>query len=110
MKFILPLPPTLNHTYKMGRGKYYKDQKAVNWEEEVGWVVRQKKPLLGPLKVQIYMFLNRDRDIDSSLKLVLDTMAKVGVYNNDNQIVFLNVEKKVDKGEPRMVVEVEKLQ
>lgn len=93
----------------MGKGKYYKDKKAVDWEEEVGWIVKQKKPLTGDLQVQIYMCLARDRDIDSSLKLVLDTMAKVGVYENDSQIQEMLVSKYIDKENPRMVIFVAQL-
>lgn len=109
LRFTLPLPPTLNATYKTGNGKFYKDAKAKVWEKEVGWIVKQKKPLEGVIKVEIDMYLKRDRDIDSSLKLILDTMAHCGVYNNDNQVAVLYVTKETDKDNPRMSVFVEEI-
>lgn len=109
MKFELPLPPPLNSVYKMGKGRYYKDQKARDWEEEVGYTLKQEKPLKGPLSVDITMFLKVDRDIDSSLKLVLDVMATVGVYENDKQIEYLTVSKTRDKSKPRLEVAVSQI-
>ncbi len=109
MKFILSLPPTLNHTYRMGNGKFYKDVKAVNWEQLEGWKVKQKKPLLGAIEIDIWMYLKRDRDIDSSLKIVLDLLAKGRVYENDSQITDLTVFKIVDKDNPRLEVKVSEL-
>lgn len=109
----LPLPPPLNATYGTNSyGKFYKKNKAKDWQEEVGklfMLQRPKKPLLGPLECHIDMFLKRDRDIDSSLKLILDTLADMRFYENDSQIITLKVCKYTDKENPRLLVEIEKL-
>ncbi len=112
MKFILPLPPTLNATYKTRLGQHglYKSAEAKAWQQEVEWKVKQKKPLLGSIAVEINMYLNRDRDIDSSLKLVLDTMADCGVYKNDSQVEILTVIKyKGKEYKPYLGIEVHEM-
>ena len=109
MKIILPLPPVLNSTYKTTRqGGFYKSEKAKDWEKEAGQLLmlkRPKKPLLGPLECHIDMYLKIERDIDSSLKLTLDTLAKMGFYENDSQIITLGVCKYMDRN-PRLEVEI----
>lgn len=104
--FEFSLPPTLNNTYKISGNRMYKSQEAIDWQEVVGWEIKSKhiKLIKEEVFVGISMFLKRDRDIDSSLKLILDTLADVGVYKNDSQVISLRVEKFVDKINPRMEV------
>lgn len=86
----------------------YKDRNVVAWEQEAGWIIKTKwreAPLTGNVRVQIGLFYKFDRDIDSSLKLVLDVMAKCGVYVDDRQITSLFVTKHKDL-DPRLVVKV----
>lgn len=108
-KYTLPLPPTLNHTYQMGKGRYYMVQSAKDWLTEVGWLMKSKTPVKSPVKIEIDMFLKRDRDIDSSLKLTLDALQKFGVIENDKQIVDLRVRKKFDKNNRRLEVRLSEL-
>ncbi len=113
MKITLPMPPSLNHTYQFTKiGRYYKVPQAIQWELEAGMMLlssKPRKPLLGVLFCQIDMFLARDRDIDSSLKLVLDTLAKLGFYENDKQIEMLVVKKYKDEKEPRLEIQLKLL-
>lgn len=102
IEVILKLPPTLNHTYRFGNGRMWKTQEAKAWQEEVEWMCKKEKPLKGLILLEINMFLLRDRDIDSSLKLVLDAFQAVGIYKNDSQITQLVVKKEIDKSNPRM--------
>lgn len=111
----LSLPPTLNHTYKVGRGRFYKDKKVIDWEDQTEWMIKQQRlhgvkipKLTGEIKAYINMFLKRDRDIDSSLKLVLDTLARMGFYENDRQVVRIEVTK-TKSDDPRLEITLEDL-
>jgi|WetSurMetagenome_2_1015567.scaffolds.fasta_scaffold01987_3 Holliday junction resolvase RusA-like endonuclease len=113
MNITIPLPPPLNATYRYGNGKYYKVAKVRDWEDETGWMIKKQlkkhKILEGDIYISIYMYLKRDRDIDSSIKPVLDLLQKLKIYDNDSQITFMNVTKEFDKKNPRMNIEVCKL-
>lgn len=90
MKFILPMPPTLNRTYGVGNGKMYKNKTAKEWEEEAGFVIlTQRKgkhlPLEGKISFGITWFYEYDRDIDAGLKILLDLFEKQSVVKNDRQ-------------------------
>ena len=109
MKISLPLPPPLNATYATTKsGGFYKKKGAKEWEKEAGQLLmlkRPKKPLLGPLECHIDMYLKRERDIDSSLKLILDVLAKMRYYEDDRQIITLGVCKYIDRN-PRLEIEL----
>ena len=67
--------------------------------------MKYRKPFLGPVEAFLTMFLVRDRDIDSSLKLILDILQKQGVYLNDRQVEALHVFKRKDP-DPRIELQV----
>ena len=112
MTLTVELPPPLNATYRMGHGMMYKTKEMKDWQEMVGWEYKRHHTslrwLTDPLYVGITMFLKRDRDIDSSLKGVLDALQGI-VYTNDKQIVHLNVRKEVDVKNPRLEIEIESM-
>lgn len=111
MKIILPLPTSINATYKTGNGRFYKSEKARIWEKEAMIAYLQQRDSsyyfdLGmPLYLGIKMFVKRDRDIDSGLKIILDFLQG-RVYANDNQINHLEVQKFVDKDNPRVEISI----
>ena len=108
-KFTLPMCPPLNSLYRHGRRGVYKIAKARAWEDEVIYRLSQAgeyTSIEGKVKLEMVMYLKRDRDIDSSLKLVLDVLEKAGVYANDKQIVDLHVIKAMDKGDSRLEITV----
>lgn len=108
MKFEFPLPPTLNQCYRI----QYKKRAAKDWEHEAGQIVmvnrRGKSTLTCDLEVFVTMYLKRDRDIDSSLKLLLDVFEEMGVYKNDKQIKAIHVYK--EKGEPMLEVSIDEME
>lgn len=111
MKFTIPLPPPLNATYRYGKGRYYKAIEVRDWENLAGYAIKlspEKKKTMteGNIYVGLAMYLNRDRDIDSSIKTVLDLLQSLKIYSNDKQVSFLNVRKEFDKKNPRMEIEV----
>lgn len=109
----IPLPPPINQMYKTTKsGGFYKDQKVKDWEEEAGWEIkiqRKGKPkFLGDVMVDMNFYLKRDRDIDGSIKPILDILAKVGVYENDSQVQALFAKKKKSK-DPRVEVRINEI-
>jgi Holliday junction resolvase RusA-like endonuclease len=110
MIFTLPLPETTNHAYATSRGRWYKTQKAANWEKEAGLIIMQSwrgKPIDREVVVIIKFYLKRDRDIDGGIKPVLDLLQRLRVYENDRQVKNLWVYKLEDKEWPRCEVSLE---
>ena len=79
------------------------------WKELAGNLMlkycKYKKLISKPMAVSVDMFLKYDRDIDSSLKLLLDAMEGV-IYHDDKLVNRLLVTKQKDSEEPRLEVEV----
>jgi len=97
MTYSLPLPPCLNQTYKIGNRNFYKAEEAKAWEKEAYYLLksqnRGKKPLIGQIDLEIDLYLKFDRDEDSSVKIIQDILAKAGIYENDKQVIDLEVHK-----------------
>jgi Holliday junction resolvase RusA-like endonuclease len=111
-KYVLPLPPTLNSTYRaayrpsMKRTAFFMVPEAKDWKQEAQFKIHKRTPLMtGDVEVFVNWFLQRDRDIDSALKLVLDAFTG-RVYQDDKQINSLIVRKERDKTNPRVEVEI----
>lgn len=106
----ISLPPSINATYKRNGRNIYKSEEAKTWERLAGYELMAQKPprnLTGAIYVGIEMFFVRDRDVDSSTKILLDLLQKQGIYKNDSQVTHLNVKKyRVEKGEQRCEIEV----
>ena len=108
-KITLPLPTSINRTYRSGSGHFYKSQEAKDWEEEANyaWYKQRsffKKLTLDDVRLDIVFFLKRDRDIDSGLKIVFDFMQNK-IYKNDKQIKELHVIK-VKSDTPRCEISI----
>jgi len=113
MKLIIPMPPSINRTYKTGNGRFYKSREAHDWSDLTYWRIKEQykgKPLAGRLEVKLSMFFYKNADIDSRLKAVLDVLQLAKVIENDIDIVTLIVYKHVDKTiTPEVWVEISKL-
>ena len=114
MKFILTMPPSINATYGVSRGgkiPFYKKRPVRDWEYTAGWEVKRQwkgKHIMieDPITMDIKWFYSRNRDIDASLKVLLDLFQHMRVYQNDMQIVKINMEKEQDIKRPRVEVEI----
>lgn len=99
--FVLPLPPTVNHTYgtTSKRSGMYKLEAATSWEKQAQYYLKKSQPELirGRVEVGIIWLLNRDRDWDGSLKLLCDALQDNGIIENDRLIYRAHVEKIVDR-------------
>jgi Holliday junction resolvase RusA-like endonuclease len=97
--FIHKLPPTTNASFKCGRGRMYQteDYRAFITEAHY-YLPRGLKPIQKPDTLELYVdfLLIRQRDIDSGLKCLLDSLNG-WLYEDDTQVVKLGVTKSVDK-------------
>lgn len=98
-EFDLPFPPSVNHYWRMWRGRMVISKRGRAYRESVRSAVRAKGiatfPLAGPLRIRIEAFPpdRRRRDLDNLLKAVGDSLEHAGVYHDDSQIVWLLIEK-----------------
>lgn len=109
---ILPFPPSVNHYWRMARGRFYISKAGADFRKAVCAIVAHEHcPRLdGPLEVEIVAVLpdRRRRDVDNMLKAALDAMQHAGLYGDDSQIVKLSIEKRRGVGmeDPCLYVEV----
>ena len=101
MKLELAYPPTANTmfpTNKQGRrflsnkGKLYRQGVYADVLEQHGIF----KPLQGPLRVTVDMFVpdKRVRDLDNTFKALFDALKHANVYMDDDQIVEIHAFKR----------------
>ncbi|OGO14249.1 MAG: hypothetical protein A2Y53_03845 [Chloroflexi bacterium RBG_16_47_49] len=115
MKFNLPLPPTTNHAYGISYGRIYKTYDCRTWEKLAFYEMQKEVlaatelPFTGNIRVKINLYLTRNRDIDGSLKLLLDLLQLRRVINNDNQITVLEVTKEKTKKNAYVIMEVNQI-
>ena len=93
----LPFPPSINNYYRRGYGAVLISRKGRAYRERVCSILAKLnlKSFLGPLKVQLELYLpdNVRRDIDNFQKALFDAMEHARVYGNDSQIVVLETKK-----------------
>lgn len=98
MEYKLPVPPPLNSVYRStfqgGKPRTYKSKEAKLYQEEIAWTLKRETPLEGPVKLVLFFAFKRDRDIDSGLKVLLDSLSGY-LYVDDKQIVELVVSKSI---------------
>jgi Holliday junction resolvase RusA-like endonuclease len=118
MKFILPMPPSINNTYavnRTGKNTFYKKKNVKDWEKEAGWMIKKqwkgsKNPFNGDVQVGIDFYYADNRDIDNGLKVLFDLLQKQRVVINDKQIrKITHVNIYQDLQNPRVEIEIEAL-
>ena len=113
MKYILPLPPTINHYLAPRRGGgYYKTAEAKAWENEVGWLMK-KCEKFGKCKVEVfieYYFKDDRSDVSNRTKILHDLLQAIGIVDNDKQIYANHEFKAIDRKNPRVEIEIYKLE
>lgn len=95
----LPYPPTVNTYWRHCRGMHFisaagKAFRANVVAEVLHTLGRDRRlPLEGPLSIQIELRRpdKRCRDLDNTLKALLDGLGHAGIYRDDSQIVQINV-------------------
>lgn len=110
IELILPWPPSVNHYWRRvgartlisRRGREYRQ--AV---EDQAWECdRRLWPLIGRVWITIDLLPpdRRRRDVDNTLKALLDALGHIGVYQDDSQIESLVVNRRELGGHVRVKV------
>lgn len=111
MKFNLPLPPSINRTYRgsFRGGRLIYTEEADAYRERVGYMLNQvdSTPFRGPCSVSLFVYMPwpRKGDHHNNHKLVLD-MLEGHAYKNDSQVVDLHIIRCYDKHNPHVEIEV----
>ena len=97
LDIIQPIP-TLNKLYRTNKHNIiYKSADAKLFDSYIKTTFKQDNVFDGKMKLDITFYINRDSDIDSKLKVLLDAFQDV-IYVNDIQIYEITVRKELVKG------------
>lgn len=110
----LPYPPSVNHYWRRVGPRTLISRQGRAYRREVVAVVEridrvaEQIPLTGPLSVEVLLYPpdRRRRDLDNTLKGLLDALEHAGVYLDDSLIERLSVEKRevVEGGKAVVVI------
>lgn len=104
------IPTGINHTYHTNHGKWYKDKKVKDWEEECLWILKKdrSKVIVDFFIVSMWFYFNNKRknDIDGRIKACLDLLERAKFIENDSQVTDLIIRKRFDKENSRIEIEL----
>jgi crossover junction endodeoxyribonuclease RusA len=93
----LPFPPSVNHYYRRVGHRTLISRKGRTFRHTVcaRLATLGLRRLKGPLRIEIEVYPpdRRRRDIDNVQKALLDALQHGGLYDDDSQIVKLDIEK-----------------
>src|SRR6056297_1290137 len=113
-KLNLPFPPSVNTYWRHVGNRVLVSKKGRQYQATVSSILHRKKlkTLEGDLIVDVRLVPpdRRRRDVDNSMKALLDAMQFGGVYLDDSQIVRLTIEKhQAEPADPRAEVVVQNI-
>jgi crossover junction endodeoxyribonuclease RusA len=100
----LPLPPSVNHYWGQHGHRRYVSKAGVAFKAQVSdYVIEYRVPKLGTARLAMTVVLfpkdRRKQDIDNRIKALWDALADAGVFDNDEQIDTLFIERgEIKKG------------
>ena len=107
MLIKLPLPPRINDKYVSRKFVLKAEYRQYLEQAKLFVPAKIKYYESEQLKLYVAFHISRDRDIDSSIKPLLDAMQG-RIYKNDSQVVAMDVIKvKVPKGDECCYLTVE---
>lgn len=94
----LPYPPSVNHYWRRVGGNIVLSKEGRRYKEAVRLrVLAQAGNLQLPGRIGVMLEVHppdtRRRDLDNICKAALDALGNAGVYQDDSQIVLLNLYK-----------------
>jgi crossover junction endodeoxyribonuclease RusA len=94
----LPLPPSVNHYWGQHGHRRYVSKAGVAFKAQVSdYVIEYRVPKLGTARIAMTVVLfpkdRRKQDIDNRIKALWDALADAGVFDNDEQIDTLFIER-----------------
>lgn len=114
MKIVLPLPPSINRYYTQNKytGRRVKTKEAKSWESEALWMLKKIRKKFRKKEVVViyeYYFKDNRSDYINRAKITDDIIEKAGIIDNDRQIIEGHIYKRIDKKNPRVEIEIEKI-
>lgn len=124
MKFYAQISgsvPSKSNCYGVGkignRCSMYKTKKLKDYEKLFGYQIQEFKhkskielPVDSEFMATILVtYENKRSDLDNSLKIILDCLQSFGVIKNDNLCYRLEVHKRIDKNNPMVEIEIERI-
>jgi crossover junction endodeoxyribonuclease RusA len=107
----LPFPPSVNHYYRRVGPRTLISREGRRFRERVCSLLAASgvRRVAGPLRVEIEVYPpdRRRRDIDNSMKALLDTLQHGGLYRDDSQIAKLEIERRDPVPGGRTLVRIE---
>ena len=100
----LPLPPSVNHYWGQHGHRRYVSKAGIAFKTQVSeYVIDYRVPKLGTARLAMTVVLfpkdRRKQDIDNRIKALWDALADAGVFDNDEQIDTLFIERgEIKKG------------
>jgi crossover junction endodeoxyribonuclease RusA len=95
INLILPYPPSVNHYWGVSGKQRFIGKKGKEFRQAVAEACldAQIQTMDGRLAVHVAIWPpdNRKRDVDNTIKPLLDAMEHAGVYENDSQIDELHI-------------------
>ncbi|MEM7231769.1 MAG: RusA family crossover junction endodeoxyribonuclease [Planctomycetota bacterium] len=113
LTFEIPWPPSVNRYWRCAGNRTYLTHDARRYRDEVRAAIpRTVESMTGELEVDLILLPPdaRRRDIDNSLKAILDALESAGVYADDSQVARLSVERGQVCPGGRVLVEIERMQ
>ncbi len=111
MELELPYPPSVNHLWRRCGGRTVLSRQGREYRRDVRLTILRLRlqPIEGPLAVSIDVFPpdRRRRDLDNTLKCLLDALEYGGIYRDDSQIDYLTIGRcdRVPGGKVRVLLE-----
>lgn len=116
----LPLPPSINEQYVVGKRKRVLTKVAQTWKKDATKAISmlRDRSTISPVEerelarnllgvyMTFYFKTPMRRDLDGGLKIALDTIA-TNLGFDDRNVVDLHLTKQIDPLHPRLEVEIE---
>lgn len=106
----LPMPPSVNATYRAGQGKFFKSKEAAAWQRKAVTIARESIPsscvMGGTVALTVWFFFrNHVSDVSNRIKALEDALNGIA-WVDDMQVTDLRLRKRRTDGEEFCVVEV----